>query len=131
MFEIGFSELVLVFVIALVVLGPERLPKAARTLGYWMGRARSTVNHLRNELEREAYSQDMRERMEEQMRALGLDEEKIREARDTLLSPEDIARARRRPEANEPPAPDAEPPAPAPGIEPATEPMTVEKKHHD
>jgi sec-independent protein translocase protein TatB len=136
MFEIGFSELVLVFVIALVVLGPERLPKAARTLGYWMGRARSTVNHLRNELEREAYSQDMRERMEEQMRELGLDEEKIREARDTLLSPEDIARARRRPEHGDPDpeeqdTPSTKPPTPAPGTEPAAEPMTVEKKHHD
>lgn len=95
MFEIGFSELVLVFVIALVVLGPERLPKAARTLGYWMGRARSTVNHLRNELEREASKQDMRERMEQQLRELGVDEEKIRQARDSLLSPEEIERARR------------------------------------
>ncbi|MBF5056891.1 Sec-independent protein translocase TatB [Alcanivorax sp. 521-1] len=101
MFDIGFSELTLIFVIGLVVLGPERLPKAARTVGYWMGRARSTFNHLRGELEREALNQDMRERMEKQMREMGLDEDSIREARDNLLSEQDIARARRRPQALE------------------------------
>lgn len=98
MFDIGFSELALISIIGLVVLGPERLPKAARTVGYWVGRARSTFNHLRNELEREALNQDMRERMEKQMREMGLDEESIREARDSLLSPDEVARARRRPE---------------------------------
>ena len=88
MFDIGFSELALISIIGLVVLGPERLPKAARTVGYWVGRARSTFNHLRNELER----------MEKQMREMGLDEDSIREARDSLLSPDEVARARRRPE---------------------------------
>lgn len=98
MFDIGFSELALISIIGLVVLGPERLPRAARTLGYWIGRARSTFNHLRSELEREALDQDMRERMEKQMRDMGLDEESIREARDSLLSPDEVAKARRRPE---------------------------------
>lgn len=96
MFDIGFSELVLIFVIGLVVLGPERLPKAARTLGLWIGRAKSTFNNLRNELEREALNQEMRERMENQMREMGLDDDSIRQARDSLLSPEQTARARRR-----------------------------------
>lgn len=81
MFDIGFAELTLIFIIGLVVLGPERLPKVARTLGQWVGRARSTFNHLKNELEREAVTQDMRERMEKQMREMGLDEDSIREAR--------------------------------------------------
>ena len=81
-----------------VLLGPERLPTVARTLGQWIGRARSTFNHLKNELEREAVTQDMRERMEKQMREMGLDEDSIREARDSLLSPDEVARARRRPE---------------------------------
>lgn len=96
MFDIGFSELLLVFVIGLLVLGPERLPKAARTLGFWMGKAKSTFNNLRNELEREALNQEMRERMEKEMREMGLDEDSIRQARDSLLSPEDTARARQR-----------------------------------
>lgn len=75
MFDIGFSELLLVLVIGLLVLGPERLPKAARTLGYWMGRARSTFNNLRNELEREALNQDMRQQLEKEMREMGLDKD--------------------------------------------------------
>lgn len=101
MFDIGFSELVLIFVIGLVVLGPERLPKAARTLGLWIGRAKSTFNNLRNELEREAFNQEMRDRMDEQMREMGLDEDSIRQARDSLLSPEDAARVHRRDEERE------------------------------
>lgn len=87
MFDVGFSELLLVFVIGLIVLGPERLPKAARTLGYWVGRARSTFNNLRNELEREALNQDMKQRLEKEMREMGLDEDSIRQTRDDLLSP--------------------------------------------
>ena len=79
MFDIGFSELLLVFIIGLLVLGPERLPKAARTLGYWMGRARSTFNNLRNELEREALNQDMRQQLEKEMRDMGLDKDSLRE----------------------------------------------------
>lgn len=94
MFDIGFAELTLIFIIGLVVLGPERLPTVARTIGHWLGRARSTFNHLKNELEREAVTQDMRERMEKQMRQMGLDEDSIREAKESLLSPEQIAKAR-------------------------------------
>ncbi len=61
MFEIGFWELVLIGVVALVVLGPERLPKAARTLGLWAGRARSYVRHFSSELEREVQAQELRQ----------------------------------------------------------------------
>ncbi len=53
MFEVGFSELLLCFVVALVVLGPQKLPAVARTLGRWTGRARSYVRNLSSELERE------------------------------------------------------------------------------
>lgn len=53
MFDAGFSELVLLFVIALVILGPERLPKVAAQLGRWIGRARRTAMELRRQLERE------------------------------------------------------------------------------
>ncbi|AFT68916.1 Twin arginine-targeting protein translocase TatB, putative [Alloalcanivorax dieselolei B5] len=116
MFDVGFSELLLIFVIALVVLGPERLPKAARTLGYWVGRARSTFNNLRNELEREALNMDMRERMEKQMREMGLDEDSIRKAKDSLLSPHEVAEARRKPE----PSPESEANLSAPDDTPAS-----------
>ena len=53
MFDVGFMELVLVSVIGLLVLGPQRLPKVAAELGKWVGRARRTATQLRRQLERE------------------------------------------------------------------------------
>ena len=53
MFDIGFMELVLVSVIGLLVLGPQRLPKVAAEVGKWIGRARRTATQLRRQLERE------------------------------------------------------------------------------
>jgi sec-independent protein translocase protein TatB len=53
MFDVGFWELTIIAVVALLVLGPERLPALARTAGTWMGRARRLAMDLRRELERE------------------------------------------------------------------------------
>ncbi|MBC3450180.1 Sec-independent protein translocase protein TatB [Pseudomonas mosselii] len=53
MFEIGFTELLLVGIVALLVLGPERLPVAARTLGRGLGQARRALNALKTQVERE------------------------------------------------------------------------------
>jgi len=53
MFDVGFMELVLVSVIGLLVLGPQRLPKVAAEIGRWIGRARRTATQLRRQLERE------------------------------------------------------------------------------
>lgn len=53
MFEIGFTELLLVGIVALLVLGPERLPVAARTLGRGLGQARRALNALKAQVERE------------------------------------------------------------------------------
>ncbi|MBO9480166.1 Sec-independent protein translocase protein TatB [Salinisphaera sp. G21_0] len=53
MLDIGFTELLLVAVIALVVLGPERLPRAIRTTAYWVGKIRRSFQSVKEELERE------------------------------------------------------------------------------
>jgi sec-independent protein translocase protein TatB len=53
MFDVGFMELVLLFIIGLLVLGPQRLPKVAAEIGKWVGRARRTATQLRRQLERE------------------------------------------------------------------------------
>lgn len=56
MFDIGFWELLLIGLVALLVIGPERLPGAARTLGLWVRRARALVNLVRDEVERQTDS---------------------------------------------------------------------------
>jgi len=59
---IGFSELVVLLVIGLLILGPERLPRVATQIGRWVGRARRTANQLRYQLEREIALADIEEK---------------------------------------------------------------------
>jgi len=56
MFEVGFSELLVIFALALVVLGPEKLPKLAQQVGRWVGRARAMARQFRDQLEEEAHN---------------------------------------------------------------------------
>jgi len=59
MLDVGFSELLLTSAIALIVLGPERLPKVARQVGNWMGRARAMARQLSEQLEREVSAEEL------------------------------------------------------------------------
>lgn len=59
MFDIGFWELVVIGVVALVVLGPERLPVAVRTAAHWIKLIRSTANSVKSELEQELKLQEL------------------------------------------------------------------------
>ncbi len=58
MLDVGFSEILLTSAIALIVLGPERLPKVARQVGNWMGRARAMARQLSEQLEREVSAEE-------------------------------------------------------------------------
>lgn len=60
MFDIGFSEVLLIFVIALVVLGPEKLPRAASQVGRWVGRARAMARQFKEQLEEEVNLENVR-----------------------------------------------------------------------
>lgn len=60
MFDIGFSELLLIAVVALLVLGPEKLPTAARTLGLWVGKFRRTVSGIQSEISEELRLDELR-----------------------------------------------------------------------
>ena len=60
MFEIGFSELLLIAVISLLVLGPERLPTAVRTVALWIGRIRRQFQEIKTEVEREIGADEIR-----------------------------------------------------------------------
>ncbi|MBQ0719095.1 MAG: twin-arginine translocase subunit TatB [Gammaproteobacteria bacterium] len=53
MFDIGFTEILLIAVVGLVVIGPKRLPETIRFLGYWVGKLRRSVHGAREEMERE------------------------------------------------------------------------------
>src|SRR5580700_2963098 len=59
MLDVGFSEILLTSAIALIVLGPERLPKVARQVGNWMGRARAMARQLSEQLEREVIADEL------------------------------------------------------------------------
>jgi sec-independent protein translocase protein TatB len=54
MFDIGFSKIIVIFGLALVVLGPEKLPRVAATIGRWVGRARVMARQFRDQLEQES-----------------------------------------------------------------------------
>jgi sec-independent protein translocase protein TatB len=63
MFDIGFTELLLVALVALVVLGPERLPGAVRTAGLWIGRIKRSFNSIKAEVEREIGADEIRRQL--------------------------------------------------------------------
>jgi sec-independent protein translocase protein TatB len=63
MFGISFTELLLVGLVALLVLGPERLPGAARTAGLWIGRLKRSFNAIKNEVEREIGADEIRRQL--------------------------------------------------------------------
>jgi sec-independent protein translocase protein TatB len=60
MFDIGFSEIVVIGLVALIVIGPERLPKVARTLGHMFGRLQRYVNEVKGDINREIELDELR-----------------------------------------------------------------------
>lgn len=76
MFDIGFSELLVIAVVALVVLGPERLPRAARFAGLWVRRARAQWYSVKAELEHDLAADELRRSLrdtEDALRRAGAD----------------------------------------------------------
>ncbi|MBD9358599.1 Sec-independent protein translocase protein TatB [Methylomonas albis] len=66
MFDVGFSELLMVGLVALLVLGPEKLPKAARLAGLWVGKARTVLATAKAEIKQELHAEEMRQLMQQQ-----------------------------------------------------------------
>lgn len=106
MFGISFSELLLVGLVALLVLGPERLPGAARTAGLWVGRLKRSFNAIKQEVERE----------------IGADEIRRQLHNEHILSLEEEARKIMQPQ--QPPAPPVVQPTVQPAAETPSEPTT-------
>jgi sec-independent protein translocase protein TatB len=72
MFDIGFSEIVVIAVVALIVIGPERLPKAARTLGHLFGRLQRYVNDVKSDISREMELDELR-KLQQQVQSAARD----------------------------------------------------------
>lgn len=75
MFDIGFLELILVGVIGLIVLGPERLPVAARTLGRWVGNARRMMAQISQEIEKQVEIEELKAELKKQGESLNVNED--------------------------------------------------------
>ena len=70
MFDIGFTELVLVAVIGLLILGPERMPVAVRTIGLWVGKIKRTVSGVQKEIQDELRVDEIRKKADENRKAI-------------------------------------------------------------
>ena len=91
MFDIGFAELLLVSVIGLLVLGPERLPGAIRTGSQWLGKLRRSFNSIRSDIERELNMEELKRDIHNDAVMQGLKEAE-QELRGTLSdTPYDIS----------------------------------------
>jgi sec-independent protein translocase protein TatB len=96
-FDIGFSELLLIAIVALVVLGPERLPKAARFAGLWVRRARAQWDSVKQELERELEAEELKRSLHDVQASLRQAESQLRQGQEQVRTQgqtlhDDIAR---------------------------------------
>jgi len=106
MFDVGFWELGLIMVIALLVVGPERLPRLARTTGLWLGKARSVLRGVKAEIDREIAAEELKQQLARQAESTGL-HEIIEETGNLAAQGERLLK----PEPPKPASPESEPPA--------------------
>nr|WP_315492312.1 Sec-independent protein translocase protein TatB [uncultured Pseudomonas sp.] len=126
MFGISFSELLLVGLVALLVLGPERLPGAARAAGLWVGRLKRSFNAIKQEVEREIGADEIRRQLHNE-HILSLEQEARK-----ILTPQQQAPTPVEPVAEQSIAPVAETApiaTPAPPAEPAPTPAASPAPH--
>lgn len=110
MFDIGFTELLLVGLVALVVLGPERLPGAVRTTGLWVGRLKRSFSNIKAEVEREIGADEIRRQLHNE-RILDLERE-MKAMKESIMPPSPSSSSDARPATTEATKPAPEP-APA------------------
>jgi len=114
MFDIGFSEMMVIGLVALIVIGPERLPRVARTIGHLAGRLQRYVSDVKADINREVELDELRKMRDTvQQAATGIENS----VQDELLKTENELNAAA---AGSTEAPEAQTPADLPGGEPAT-----------
>ena len=80
MFELSFGKMMIIAVVALIVLGPEKLPKVARTLGHLLGRARSYANQVKQDIDREMQMDELKKLQQQAQDAAKSFESTVNEA---------------------------------------------------
>lgn len=88
MFDVGFSELLLIAVVALVVFGPERLPKLVKETSYWIRKIRGTMQSAKSEIDRELQLMELRATMEERRKKFLAEAEALGLKENSILNPE-------------------------------------------
>ncbi|MCL5425766.1 MAG: Sec-independent protein translocase protein TatB [Gammaproteobacteria bacterium] len=92
MLDIGFLELMLIGVVALLVLGPERLPRAARTAGMWIGKIKRTVSGMQREISAQLEAEELRQKLNEQQKKL---DDSLKKAKLDVESIADVSPSKR------------------------------------
>lgn len=99
MFDIGFWELAIIAIVGLIVIGPDKLPGVARTVGKWVGRTRRFVNQVKTDIDREVQQDELRKLLDkdanlnEIKQALNTEQYSFEEEKDYLVSAIDDAQA--------------------------------------
>jgi len=86
MFDIGFAELVLIAIVALLVIGPERLPRVAKSAGLWVGKMRGFVSSVQADINQELKADELKKIMAQQAESSGVHEiiEDVKEAKESI-----------------------------------------------
>ena len=105
MFDIGFLELMVVGILGLLVLGPERLPVAARNVGLFIGKIRRTMSNIQDDLERQVRTDELKEKLKDPY-ATFLDEEESAAKKDDVLKSALAKNADQKGSAENPPSAD-------------------------
>lgn len=112
MLDIGFLELLIIGVVGLLVLGPERLPKAARSVGLWIGKIKRTVAGMQREINAQLEAEELRQKLSEQEKKLNAGLDKARRDAESYIESSPSADSDGKPSEKRPPA--AVEPAPSP-----------------
>lgn len=86
MFDVSATELLVCLIVALIVLGPEKLPAVARTVGRWTGQAKSYLRNLSAELDRESQAAELKKQLLEAQQALKEQTDSIKDATGKFVS---------------------------------------------
>lgn len=90
MFDVGFSELIMVGLVSLLVIGPERLPKVARVTGYWIGKIQQMIANVKVEISQELHAEEIRQLLKENENLAYLKDEKFPEIHNEILNTDEV-----------------------------------------